>query len=174
MLRRLLGHKKIEGPDVDNLAPDFSLEAIDRERFSLSQSLTKGPVVIAFFKVSCPVCQFTFPFLDRLYQSYQYDPVAVWGISQDNAEKSRLFCEQFGVTFPLAIDGQGFPASKSYGFVQVPSIFLIDREGRIRFRFSGFSKSGLIRLSTEIANFVGRPPVPAFLPSELVPEMRPG
>ena len=174
MLRRLLCHQKTGGPDVGSLAPDFSFATFQGDRFTLSESLKKGPAVIAFFKVSCPVCQFTFPFLERIYQAYRHAPFTVQAVSQDNEEKSQRFCEQFGVTFPVATDGEGFPASKSYAFSEVPTIFLIDREGRIRLRFSGFSKAALIQLSAEIGNLVGRPPAPVFLAGERVPEIRPG
>src|SRR5882672_2029720 len=46
-------------------APDISLAAVDGTTFSLQNALQKGPVLAAFFKVSCPVCQygFTFPTL---------------------------------------------------------------------------------------------------------------
>ncbi|HVB98345.1 MAG TPA: TlpA disulfide reductase family protein [Candidatus Dormibacteraeota bacterium] len=174
MFERLLRRHKTAGPDAGSKAPDFSLATVEGGRFTLSESLGKGPAVIAFFKVSCPVCQLTLPFLDRLYQAYRGDSVTIQAVSQDNAEKSRLFAERFGVTFPVAIDGEGFPASKSYVFSQVPTIFLIDREGRIRFRSSGFSKAELVHLSAEIASLASRPPAPVFRASERVPEMRPG
>ena len=112
--------------------------------------------------------------------SANYPPVTNWqiaagrGISQDDAEKSSMFCEQFGVTFPIAIDAPAYLASKSYVFSSVPTILLVDRERAIRFRLTGFSKAGLIRLSEEIAHLANRPPAPVFLPNELVPETKPG
>ena len=51
-------------------APDFELIAMDGKRFSLQEELTHRPVVLAFFKGSCPVCQYAFPFLDRLSKAY--------------------------------------------------------------------------------------------------------
>lgn len=174
MLERLFGHSKDAAPAPGSAAPDFSLATVDGGRFTLSDAWQKSPVLIAFFKVTCKTCQFTLPFLDRLYRSYRNEPIAFWGISQDDAEKSRLFAEQFGVTFPIAIDGQGYPASKSYVFSHVPTILLVDGEGQIRQRFSGFSKTGMIRLSEEIAQMVSRQPEPVFLASELVPDAKPG
>jgi len=44
-------------------APEFNLPTIKGERFSLREALARGPVVAAFFKISCPVCQYAFPFL---------------------------------------------------------------------------------------------------------------
>ena len=51
-------------------APDFDLKTLDGKRFSLGEELASGPVVLAFFKVSCPTCQYAFPFLERLHKAY--------------------------------------------------------------------------------------------------------
>ena len=52
-------------------APDFSLKTLDGKDFSLKSALAQGPVVLAFFKVSCPTCQYAFPYFERLFQSYK-------------------------------------------------------------------------------------------------------
>ena len=173
MLDHLL-KKKPAAPDLGQQAPDFTLPTAEGGQFALTDALRRAPQVIAFFKISCSTCQFTFPFLERLHRAYEADPVEFRGISQDNAENSRLFCEKFGITFPIAIDAPGYFASKSYVFHSVPTILLVDREGIIRFRLTGFSKAGLVHLSEEIAHLASRPPAPVFLPSEVVPETKPG
>jgi len=62
-----------------------------------------------FFKVSCPVCQFTFPFLERLHKRYGGDGVTFLGISQDDARATQNFAKEYGVTFPLLLDESGYP-----------------------------------------------------------------
>ena len=52
-----------------NLAPDFTLPTLEGQKVSLKQLLQHGPVVLAFFKVSCPVCQYAFPLYERLSQA---------------------------------------------------------------------------------------------------------
>ena len=47
-------------------APPFELPGIDGGRYSLQEALREGPVLAAFFKISCPTSQFTFPFLQRI------------------------------------------------------------------------------------------------------------
>ena len=84
-----------------NTAPGFSLKALDGKEVSLAGLLEHGPVVAAFFKISCPVCQFTFPFLERLYKRYGGDSATFLGISQDDAEDTKNFAKEFGVTFPI-------------------------------------------------------------------------
>ena len=63
-----------------NKAPGFSLKSLDNKEYSLNTLLERGPVVAAFFKISCPVCQFTFPFLERLYKQYGDDRATFLGI----------------------------------------------------------------------------------------------
>ena len=56
----------------------------------------------------------------------------------------------------------------------MPTILLVDRDGTIRFRESGFSKAGLIELSEEIGRLLTKPPETVFLANERVPELKPG
>ncbi|MGC2449359.1 MAG: TlpA disulfide reductase family protein, partial [Candidatus Sulfotelmatobacter sp.] len=106
------------------MAPDFELKTLDGKRFSLRDELGHGPVVLAFFKVSCPTCQYTFPFLQRLHEAYGGKGVELVGISQNDVTETAAFAKEFGVTFPLLLDPVGsYPASNAYGLTNVPSIF---------------------------------------------------
>src|ERR1700722_19633181 len=104
-LKRLLSHiLRSEGQMTHivagNKAPDFSLKDSNGRDYSLSAPLEKGPVVAAFFKVSCPVCQFTFPFLERLHERYGKSATFL-GISQDDAKATTKFTKEYGVKFPM-------------------------------------------------------------------------
>ena len=113
-----------------NIAPGFSLNALDGKEYSLGALMERGPVVAAFFKISCPVCQFTFPFLERLYQRYSGDGVSFLGISQDDVKSTSSFANEYGVTFPILIDdADGYLVSNAYGLTSVPTIFLIETDG---------------------------------------------
>ena len=59
---------------VGTTAPDFTLPDMDGKQFSLRQAIARGPVVLVFFKVSCPVCQFAFPFIERIYKASGFTP----------------------------------------------------------------------------------------------------
>src|ERR1700720_4447534 len=96
-------------------APDFSLKSMDGSEFSLHALLERGPVFVSFFKVSCPVCQFTFPFLERIYKRFGGDNLTFLGISQDDAAATKDFAKEFGVTFRMLLDEKqrGYPASNA-------------------------------------------------------------
>jgi peroxiredoxin len=152
------------------------LKGLDGTTYSLEALREKGPVVAAFFKISCPVCQFTFPFLQRLYQRYGGDDVTFLGISQDDAKATAGFARQYGVTFPMALDEKekGYSASNEYGLTSVPTIFLIDADGTVRISSMGFVKDDLERIAAELAERRKIAPAALFAANESVPANRPG
>ena len=157
-------------------APGFSLQGLDGKSYSLEALREKGPVVAAYFKISCPVCQFTFPFLQRLFQRYGDDGVSFLGISQDDAKATAGFARDYGATFPMVLDEKekGYRASNAYGLTSVPTIFLIDSDGRVRVSSMGFVKADLEKIATELAERRKIAPAALFLPNESVPANKPG
>ena len=157
-------------------APEFSLQGLDGTGYSLEALRDKGPVIAAFFKISCPVCQFTFPFLQRLYQRYGDSRVTFLGISQDDAKATTTFAREYGATFPMALDEKekGYPASNAYGLTNVPTIFLIDADGKVRVSSMGFVKADLEEISAELAERRKIAPSALFRPNESVPANKPG
>ena len=102
LLDRLFGgNKEMVALPAGTKAPDFNLPAVanDVGKFSLQPELKKGPVLAAFFKVSCPTCQYTFPFLERLHQAQGDNKITIVGISQNNQRDTAAFLKEYGVTF---------------------------------------------------------------------------
>lgn len=163
MTKILAGHK----------APAFALKTTSGQKVSLQEALEKGPVVAAFFKISCPVCQFTFPFLERLYKKYG-DGATFWGISQDDARDTKEFCAEYDVTFPCLIDEKGYPASNAYGLTNVPTVFLIEPDGKVKVSSMGFSRADLQKIADDLAERKRMSKAPLFLPTEVIPDYKPG
>lgn len=155
-------------------APAFLLKNLSGSQVSLAEALKKGPVLAAFFKVNCPTCQFTFPFLERLHDTYGDSNFTLWGISQNDVADTREFCKEFGIKFPVLVDGHGYPASNEYGLTTVPTLFLISAQGTIQEASVGFVKADLEKLAAEAARANGKPSVPLFKPGEVIPESKPG
>jgi peroxiredoxin len=159
-----------------NLAPNFSLKSLDGKEFSLSSALKKGPVVLAFFKIGCPVCQFTFPFLERLYQRHKNSAVTFVGISQNGPEKTAAFNKEYGVTFPVLLDPEekGYIVSNAYGLSMVPTILLVETDGSVLVSEMGFVKADLENITAQLAARNSTPKAALFLATESVPATRPG
>jgi peroxiredoxin len=156
------------------MAPHFSLPSTIGGKVSLAEALQRGPVVLAFYKISCPVCQYTFPFLERIHKAYSGQAVSVFGISQDDLRDSKEFMQEYGISFPSLLDESGYPVSNSYGLTNVPTVLLIAPDGRVTVSSLGFNKADLENISAALAKHTGRAVTPVFLPHEDVPDYKPG
>jgi peroxiredoxin len=157
-----------------NIAPGFSLKGLDGKEYSLGALLGRGPVVAAFFKISCPVCQFTFPFLERIFKRYGGDAATFLGISQDDARSTKEFAAEYGVSFPMVMDEKGYPVSNAYGLTSVPTIFLIEPDGTVKVSSTGFDKKDLETIARELGERRKIAPAALFRPDENVPANKPG
>lgn len=169
------GQKDMTALPAGSKAPDFSLPGLDGGMFALKDGLQRGPVVAAFFKVSCPVCQYTFPFLERLRKAYG-EKVAIVGISQDDKATTAAFLKEYGVTFPALLDNPaGYAVSNAYGLTNVPSWFLIAPDGEIKISSVGWVKADMEDLNrrlTAAAHEIAATKL--FLPQDDVRDYRPG
>lgn len=153
-------------------APSFTLVGLDGHAYSLHDPLQKNPlIVLAFFKIGCPVCLIQFPYLERMHRSYPSVPI--WGISQDDADATQAFAKMYGVTFPLVLDDD-LSVTGAYDLTHVPSVFLVSKHQVIRMTSVGFVKQELEKLNAELAQSVGQSVVPLFTAADEVPEFRPG
>jgi peroxiredoxin len=155
-------------------APLFGLMAIDGKSYSLQEGLKNGPVLAAFFKVNCPTCQYTFPFLERLYQQLRSSGVQIWGVSQDGVKESQRFAREFAVSFPILIDDYPYLISREYRLEYVPSIFLIAPDGSITMESEGFAKRDLVEIQKSLAQALSASVGALFYSKESVPEYKPG
>jgi peroxiredoxin len=147
-------------------APLFRLKDLSGNMVSLEEILSKGPALLAFYKISCPVCQLTFPYLERLAAG---GAIQIIGISQDDLAATEGFNQRFGVTFSTLLDQakENYPASNAFGITNVPSLFLVEPDGRIASAFSGFSKRDMEAVGKRAA-------VAPFRADENVPEWTAG
>jgi len=156
-------------------APDFTLQSMEGKEFSLREALQRGPVVAAFFKISCPVCQYTFPFLDRIHRAYGDRGVTIVGISQNVKKDTAAFIKEYGVSFPVLLDDTNtFPVSNAYGLTNVPSIFWISPDGEIEISSVGWVRKEIEEINRKAAGKTDADLKPFFNPGEQVPDFRAG
>ena len=156
-------------------APEFALKTLDGKPFSLSEALSRGPVVLAFFKVSCPTCQYAFPFFERLYKAYGQKGITLVGVSQNDAKDTAAFVKEFGVTFPMLLDeAQTYPVSNAYGLTNVPTLFWIAQDGEIEVSSVGWVKADFEQVNRKMAETGKIPAASMFKPGEEVRDFRAG
>jgi peroxiredoxin len=153
--------------DTGDLAPEFQLPDVNGVLRSLQSFTRAGRALFVFYKASCPVCQLTLPFLDRLAHG---SPLPVIFISQDNVKTASRFDQEFGISGATTLfDGNGYPVSSSFGITSVPSMFLIESGGKIARAWSGFSRADMEAIGEQTG-------IAIFTPDEMnrVPLYKPG
>ena len=151
-------------------APDFRLLDVEGAEFHLRRQLDTGPVVLTFFKTSCPTCQYGLPYLDRLASVLEGTTAESIAVCQDTPGDAERFKLEFDYGTRVVFDTEeaGFPVSNAYGLTNVPTVFLIERNGEIAHTGVSWSKSDV----EEIAGKLGvKAP---FSPGEDVLPFRPG
>lgn len=139
-------------------APDFTLKSITGKQVSLQQLRTdqqnkKTPkvVLIDFWATWCPPCKEETPYLQKLHEKYGKKGVSIVGISVDDngAEAVKPFAKQNGLKYNLLLDPDTKTAKK-YLIRPIPTTYLIDRQGIIRYVHVGFDQGMEKQFDTEI------------------------
>jgi peroxiredoxin len=156
-------------------APDFTLPSLDDKQFSLRAALERGPVLVAFFKISCPTCQYAFPFLQRIYEAHGSQAVTIVGISQNTRKDTAAFIKEYGITFPVLLDDtRSYPVSNAYGLTNVPTIFWIAPDGDIEICSVGWVRKEMEELNQRAAQPSSGTAKTLFRPDEQIADFRAG
>lgn len=165
--------------EVGTKAPEFELKTLDGEDFMLAEGLALGPVLLVFFKVSCPTCQYALPFWERIYKAYalasETKNVTIVGVSQNNAKETAAFIKEFGITFPVLLDDlNSYPVSNAYGLTNVPTAFWIAQDGEIEVSSVSWLKVDFEAVNRKIAELGQVAAAVIFKPKEQVRDFRAG
>jgi peroxiredoxin len=156
-------------------APDFTLPSMDGKAFSLREALARGPVLAAFFKISCPTCQYAFPFLQRIYQAHENQAVTIVGISQNTKKDTALFIKEYGIAFPVLLDDtSSYPVSNAYRLTNVPSTFWIAQDGEIEISSEGWIRKEMEEFNLRAAQASSETATRLFHPDEQIADFRAG
>jgi peroxiredoxin len=111
-------------------APNFSLKDLQGKVFRLSNHRGK-PVLIFFGTTWCPSCRGELPFYKEIYETYPKRGLEVTYINiMEPREKVAKFAKTNSLPFKILLDEDGEVAT-SYAVVGVPTLVLIDKEGKI-------------------------------------------
>ena len=112
-------------------APDWTLISSDGEKHSLSDY--RGHLVLLdFFYKSCYPCMIALPELTSLYEKFKGQGLIILGIDPYSAEEEgdmKTFLAKRGVTYPVFHNG--FKVAKKYHVSAYPTMYLIDKNGKI-------------------------------------------
>jgi peroxiredoxin len=153
-------------------APFPSITLRDAKGASLPKP--DGETLFVVFKTTCPTCEFTWPYLERLRQAAGSQGLRILAVSQDPPDKAAAFNARLGSKVETAFDPQPWPASDRLGVDTVPSFFRVTPDGRLAETAVGFSRDRMEVFAQRAAAAAGKPYEKLFRPGEQVPSTKAG
>lgn len=126
-------------PKVGDVAPDFQLTLVNGQKVSLSE--LKGQVVVLnFWATWCVPCRKELPMLDTYYKIQKPHGLRVFAVTTEGSVSEKTLHDLFSVMTIEPIHKMKGP----YDYLEgVPTNFVIDREGKVR-----YAKAGAFTLDT--------------------------
>jgi cytochrome c biogenesis protein CcmG/thiol:disulfide interchange protein DsbE len=137
-------------------AQDFTLRTLDNQEVTLS-ALRGKVVLLDFWATWCGPCRESIPHLVDLYRSYREEGIEVVGMNLDTGgeEGVRRFVQAMAIPYPIVLTPGEL--ARKYGVTGIPSLFLIDKQGKIRERFVGFSPSMMKQAESALKGLLAEP-----------------
>jgi len=132
----------------------FTFKNLDGGRTSLTSVQGKATLIIFFFP-TCAFCNVALPEIQRLYETYKDRGLSVVGVNV-LPEEERLISgwrQMHGYTIPIVLGGRS--VQDDYKLTMTPTHVLIDAEGRVLSRRSGFTRGDEAVLEQEIRRALG-------------------
>lgn len=132
-------------------APSFSLKLVDGKTTLCTNDVRGKVVVLDFWATWCVPCQAEVPNLQDLHKRYSDDGVVVLGVSVDEEGAVAVsdFMKQKGLTYRMALDPGGKVAAK-YDALPVPTLYLLDKKGVIRYSKKAFKSRDVASIEKRI------------------------
>ena len=121
---------------VGDMAPDFSVQLLTGETFTLSEH--RGTVVVLYFWATwCGPCVATMPFLQALSDQHKEHVLFVGMNIGESPRRVTDFIDERGFTFPIGLDEGGDIHRNLYPSVGIPYMVIVDGDGVIARIFLG-------------------------------------
>jgi len=139
--------------------PPLAAPALDDAAQPVSLAATRGDVVYVDFWASwCGPCKISMPVLEAMQQKYGKRGFRVIGVNKDvSVADARRFLRQVPVGFTLVHDG-GDKLARAFDVKAMPSGYLVDRRGVVRYVHRGFTSESEAALQREVSSLLEEAP----------------
>lgn len=131
---------------------DFSTSLLSDEKVKLSEVYSSGLTLVTFWALWCKPCRAEMKVLGDIYKKYLSQGFKILAINQDtprSSEKVKSFVESLSVEYMIALDPNK-EISEQFNVQAIPLSLLINRQGRIVYRHSGYLPGDEHELEEEI------------------------
>lgn len=134
--------------------PKINMQYLGKKK-KLNGKALKGKVVIYDFWASwCTPCKVELPFLDKLYKKHRKEGLVVIGINVDEEQGSaQKFLKDHPVRFPIVFD-KGKKLIDKAKVSTMPTSFIVDRQGVIRYHHQGFHKESMGKFRSQVKSLL--------------------
>jgi thiol-disulfide isomerase/thioredoxin len=137
-------------------AADFEASLLGKDAL-VSLSDHRGKVVYLDFWASwCDPCQKAIPAIEKLRGEFPAGDFQVLAVNVDkNIKKAKKFLKKNPVGYPSVTDPRG-KLPRKFGLETMPTSYLIDRQGVIRYVHRGFRNGDVEEIRTQIAKLLAQ------------------
>jgi peroxiredoxin len=137
---------------IDKPAPDFSASTLDGQTVSLADFHGQKNVVVSFWASWCGPCKLEMPAMIKFYKanhnsSSDFEILAI-SIDEDTKDATDFAAAQ-KLNFPVLLDPKQRVA-KAYEVEGIPTLFVIDKNGKIIYGHQGFDMAMEYQLTREL------------------------
>jgi cytochrome c biogenesis protein CcmG, thiol:disulfide interchange protein DsbE len=149
-----LGANDATHPLLGNPAPAFALDSANGKGKVSMGALGGKVVVVDFWATWCEPCKKSFPKLQALNARYRASGLVVVGLSEDD-DRGGIpeFANALGADFPLLWDA-GKAVADRWQPGSMPTTFIVDRKGLVRFIHRGYHDGEEVDLDREIKSLL--------------------
>ena len=145
---------QVEHPLLGNKGPDFSRKPVTGGDAVSFRSLKGKVAIVDFWATWCEPCKKSFPKLEALSDKYKDNGFEIVGISEDDDKDGiKSFASELGAEFPLIWDENKSIASK-WQPKSMPSTFVVDRKGIVRFVHLGYHDGEEAEIEKEVKSLL--------------------
>jgi len=141
--------------------PDFRLQDLDGQWFTLSEHLGENVVYVTFWATWCVPCRREMPHLEQLYKDFGDQGLTIIGVNTDppgTTSKIKPYIKRYQISYPTLLDPTNNVLDKYNPTRELPYAVLIDRDGNVVQVFPGYRTGDEEILREKIVALLGPTP----------------
>lgn len=126
---------------VGDQFPKIELNMLNTKKKFDPESIKGKVVLVDIWGSDCPPCRLAMPKMNSIYLNLRKSNFVILGINVDeNDDDIKYFLQEYKIDYPL-LDDRKHALVQTLGVEMMPTSFLIDKKGTVRYIHKGFKNS---------------------------------